>query len=85
MPLPGPIAGVHLCGRPGHSGQFRAVTGGLLPGAGIREFRDAVHHRPGRADAETAGPQAHTAQMRAASKFSSAILNDPGLHIHPHD
>jgi 2-polyprenyl-6-methoxyphenol hydroxylase-like FAD-dependent oxidoreductase len=47
--LAGPIAGVHICGRPGHSGQFIAVTGGLLPGAGIREFRDAVRHRPGRA------------------------------------
>jgi hypothetical protein len=45
-----------------------------LPGAGIREFRDAVHHRPGRTDAETAGPQAHAAQMRAASKFGTAIL-----------
>ena len=30
-------------------------------------------------DAETARPQARAAQMRAASKFGSAILNDPGL------
>ena len=47
--------------------------------------RDAVHHCPSRADAETASAQAHAAQMRAAGKFGGAILNDPGLHIHPHD
>jgi hypothetical protein len=60
---------VHICGRPGHPGQFIAVTAGLLPGAGNHEFRDAIHHGPGRADAETVGPQAHAEQVRAASKF----------------
>src|SRR5689334_1414680 len=53
--------------------------------AGIRELRDAVHRCPGGAEVAALGPQAHVPQMRAPGKLGKrAVLDDPGLQIHPH-
>ena len=80
----GPPVGPHLLSRPGYSGQFIAVAAGSRGAARDRELRDAVRRCPRGAEALAVGPQAHAEQLLALGQLGSAILNDPGLHVHPH-
>ena len=72
-------SGPHALGRTGHPGQLIAVAAVFARVIRTRQFRDAVHRRPGGPNAAAVGPQAHTAQMRAPGKLGKrAILDYPG-------
>ena len=68
MPLPGPIAGVHICGRPGHSGN-------TLHGAGCTTLSSQRQ----RADPFRGAPKYYAADLAGAMGWLERERGQEGM------